>query len=89
MNNEDVTTKRSWKFSGHRCPKCGGLMILNKHGHECGAAHCEYVEKYAKPKPENLYKASKLIKELTNKQPSDKFFEEIDDSIKKDSDLPT
>ena len=81
------TPNVAWRFSGHRCPDCGDPMIINKHGHECGAMHCNYSEKYTKPKPENLDKASKFITELTNKQPSDKFFDEIEKLIDEDVDL--
>jgi hypothetical protein len=45
------------------------------------------MKNIAKPKPENLDKASKLIADLTNKQPSDKFFDDIEKLIDEDKDL--
>lgn len=87
MHWQTKPPSRNWEFSGHRCPDCGDRMIINKHGHECGAMHCNYSEKYMKPKPENLDKASKLIADLTNKQPSDKFFEDIEKLIDEDEEL--
>jgi ribosomal protein S27AE len=77
---------RLWKFSGKGCPKCGDHMIINKHGHECGAIHCDYTE-WVRPKPENLDRASKLITDLTDRHPSDKFFEDIEKLIDEDKEL--
>lgn len=45
------------------------------------------MKNIVKPKPENLDKVSKLIEELTKKQPSDKFFDDIEKLIDEDKSL--
>lgn len=35
---------KPWRFSGKRCPKCGGEMINNHKGHECGELNYCYIE---------------------------------------------
>lgn len=37
--------EKPWRFSGDRCPKCGGPMIINRSGLECGSMHCAEGEK--------------------------------------------
>jgi len=52
---------RNWWFSGYNCPRCGGKMIVNKHGHECGDMYCDYID------PENQPELSdKLILRADN-----------------------
>lgn len=35
---------RNWIATFHKCPKCGGEMILNKKHHECSERDCDYIE---------------------------------------------
>lgn len=44
-SNLERSLTRSWDISGHRCPVCNGMMIINKKYHECGEMRCDYIEK--------------------------------------------